>query len=105
MTSEALTQLLSRQDGQATSNGLDHTPIPDPSEEVVQLRCALVSNRRISLAMGILMRDQDIDESQAFASLRHVSQDTNRKLRDVAEDVIRQRGLRPNTRRAERLHS
>jgi hypothetical protein len=106
MPSEALTRLLSRQNGQATSNGLvDHTPIPDQSEEVVQLRSALMSNRRISLAMGILLRDQDIDESQAFAYLRHVSQDSNRKLRDVAEEVIHHRGLLPDTRRAERLHS
>ena len=110
MPSEALTRLLSGQDGQATSNGLvDHTPIsdpiPDPSEEVVQLRSALMSNRRISLAMGILMRDQDIDESEAFTSLRRVSQDSNRKMRDVAEDVIHHRGLPPDMGRAERLHS
>jgi hypothetical protein len=56
MPSEALTRLLGRQDGQATSNGLiDHTSTPDLSEEVAQLRCALMSNRRISMAMGILM--------------------------------------------------
>jgi len=106
MPSEVLARLLRRQDGHATSNGLvDHMPLPDPSEEVVQLRSALMSNRRISLAMGILMRDQDIDDSQAFTYLRRVSQDSNRKLRDVAEDVIHHRRLPPDMRRAERLQS
>ena len=89
MPSEALTRLLGRQDGQATSNGLiDHTSTPDLSEEVAQLRCALMSNRRISMAMGILMRDQNIDENQAFIYLRRVSQDSNRKLRDVADELV-----------------
>ncbi len=99
MPSESLTRLLGRKDGQATSNGLiDHTSPPDLSEEVAQLRCALMSNRRISMAMGILMRDQNIDESQAFIYLRRVSQDSNRKLREVADDVIQHRRLPPSMR-------
>jgi AmiR/NasT family two-component response regulator len=57
------------------------------------------------MAVGIVMRDQNVDEDQAFAYLRRTSQDSNRKLRDVAEDVIRDRWLPPDTRRAERLHS
>ena len=106
MPSEALARLLSRQNGQAAGNGLvDHTTTCDHSEEVDQLRTALMSNRRISLAMGILMRDQDIDERQAFAYLRRTSQDGNRKLREVAEDVIRHRRLPRGMRRAERLDS
>ena len=106
MPSEALARLLTRRDGQATSNGLvDHTSTSGESEEVDQLRYALMSNRRISLAMGILMGDQNIDESQAFTYLRRTSQDGNRKLREVAEDVIRHRRLPPGMRRAERLDS
>lgn len=112
MPSEALARLLRRQDGQATSNGLvDHASASgvseevEHSEEVEQLRSALMSNRRISLAMGILMRDQNIDESQAFTYLRRTSQDGNRKLREVAEDVIRHRRLPPAMRRAEGLDS
>jgi hypothetical protein len=106
MPSEALARLLSLQDGQATSNGLvDHASASGVSEEVEQLRSALMSNRRISLAMGILMRDQNIDESQAFTYLRRTSQDGNRKLREVAEDVIRHRRLPPGMGRAERLDS
>ena len=91
----------------ATSNGLaDHAAeTAPPSEEVDQLRAALVTNRRISMAMGILMRDRNVDEDQAFAYLRRVSQDSNRKLRDVAEDVIKHRRFMPGMERAERLPS
>jgi hypothetical protein len=104
MTSDALTGLLARQDGHAPGNGfIHHATAPDLSEEVVQLRAALVTNRRISMAMGILMRDRNLNEDGAFAVLRRISQDSNRKLRDVAEDVIHHRRIPPGSEGAERL--
>ena len=63
-----------------------------------------MSNRRIGMAMGILMRDRDVDEQEAFAALRRISQNSNRKLHDVAEDVIYQRRTPLDTRRAESSH-
>lgn len=107
MTSDALIRLLDLDDGHATSNGrVDFAaPSADPDQEVTQLRAALVSNRRISMAVGIVMRDQNVDEDEAFTYLRRASQDRNRKLRDVAEDVIRDRRFPTDMRRAERLHS
>jgi curved DNA-binding protein CbpA len=57
--------------------------------EVKQLQIARDSNRRIGMALGILMNQLDIDDEEAFDVLRRTSQNTNRKLRDVAEDVIR----------------
>jgi AmiR/NasT family two-component response regulator len=59
--------------------------------QVSQLKSALDSNRRIGMAMGIVMNQRHIDEAHAFDVLRWTSQNTNRKLRDVAEDVIRER--------------
>ena len=59
--------------------------------EVSQLRSALDSNRRIGMAMGIVMNQRRVDEMHAFDVLRRISQNTNRKLRDIAEDVIRDR--------------
>jgi hypothetical protein len=98
MASDALTRLKDSLSSRAIGNGfVDHPVAGVPSEEVEQLRSALVSNRRISMAMGILMRDRNIDEDQAFAYLRHMSQHSNRKLRDVAEDVIVYRRLPPRT--------
>jgi len=43
----------------------------------------------IGTAIGILMAVRGITEPEAFDLLRVVSQHTNRKLRDIAEDVVR----------------
>ena len=58
---------------------------------VSQLTVARDSNRRIGMAIGIVMNQRHIDEAHAFDVLRRTSQNTNRKLRDVAEDVIHER--------------
>ncbi|HEY8307856.1 MAG TPA: ANTAR domain-containing protein [Lapillicoccus sp.] len=107
MTSDALIRLPHLHDELSAGNGRTDlaAATAEPETEVAQLRAALVSNRRISMAVGIVMRDQNVDEDQAFAYLRRSSQDSNRKLRDVAEDVIRDLRSLPDTRRAERLDS
>jgi hypothetical protein len=106
MTSDALIRLVNCQDHHPATNGyVDGTPAPDLAEEVAQLRDALVSNRRIGMAMGILMRDRNVDEHEAFDALRRISQNSNRKLRDVAEDVIYHRRTPPETRQTEILTS
>ncbi|MGG5258297.1 GAF and ANTAR domain-containing protein [Phycicoccus avicenniae] len=48
---------------------------------------ALASNRTIGVAIGILMSRHRITREEALAMLRVVSQDTNRKLVQIAEDV------------------
>lgn len=53
-----------------------------------QLERALASNRKIGMAIGILMATDKVTDEQAFDLLRIASQNTNRKLRDVAADVI-----------------
>ncbi len=53
-----------------------------------ELQRALVSNRRIGMAMGILMERHRLTEEQAFDRLRDLSQRSNVKLRDVAEQLI-----------------
>ncbi len=57
-------------------------------EEASNLQLALQTNRQIGIAIGILMGRDLITAEQAFRELREVSQATNRKLRDVAQDVI-----------------
>jgi curved DNA-binding protein CbpA len=59
--------------------------------EVDQLRIARDSNRRIGMALGMVMNQLHVNDEQAFDVLRRISQNTNRKLRDVAEDVIQGR--------------
>jgi len=55
--------------------------------EVVNLKRALESSREIGVALGILMNEHKISRSRAFDLLRIASQNSNRKLRDVAADV------------------
>jgi AmiR/NasT family two-component response regulator len=57
-------------------------------DKIANLETALKSSRRIGMAMGILMAQFRIREEQAFDMLRDASQAHNRKLRDLAEDVI-----------------
>lgn len=52
------------------------------------LRTALDSNRKIGMAIGILMAEHRITDLQAFDLLRAASQRNHLKLRDIAEKVV-----------------
>ena len=67
-----------------------------------QLAAALVSNRRIGVAVGLVMVQQGCSESESFAALCRASMDTNRRVAEVAEDVISLRRLAPPPRSARR---
>jgi GAF domain-containing protein len=56
-------------------------------ERAAQLEEALASNRNIGVAMGVLMIQHKITRQQAFDLLRVASQNTNRKLADLAREV------------------
>jgi len=60
----------------------------DQAEQSVQLEQALSSRTVIDQAIGILMAQQQCTAEEAFALLRAHSQNNNRKLRDVAADLI-----------------
>jgi len=55
---------------------------------VEHLKHALQSNRGIGVAIGVLMATHKVTEQQAFDLLRIASQNSNRKLVDVAADVV-----------------
>jgi GAF domain-containing protein len=61
--------------------------------EEAQLRVAVLSKHLIGQAQGILMERYDLTSGQAFGVLRRYSQTANRKLREVAEQVVATRGL------------
>jgi len=54
---------------------------------------AMDARKLVGQAIGILMERFDLDDDQAFAVLRRYSQDTNTKLRDVADQLIQTREL------------
>lgn len=58
------------------------------TDRVKHLERALDSNRVIGTALGILMATQKITSEEAFMCLKRASQHSNRKLREIAEDVI-----------------
>lgn len=56
--------------------------------QVVHLRRAQVSNRRIGMAIGILMAQHRMTEAKAFDALRTASSHRNLRLYSIAEEVI-----------------
>lgn len=58
-------------------------------QEIAGLNEAMHSNRVIGVALGILVERYAISPEAAFAYLRRVSQDNNRKLRDLASELVR----------------
>jgi hypothetical protein len=57
-------------------------------DEAARLHVALGSSRQIGTAIGILMARELITSEEAFARLVEASQHLNRKLRDIAADVV-----------------
>ena len=55
------------------------------------LRAALENRAPIEQAKGIIMADHGVDADQAFALLRARSQNSNRRVRDLAADLIASR--------------
>jgi ANTAR domain/GAF domain len=56
-------------------------------ERAMNLERALESSRVIGIAVGVLMSQHKVSRSQAFDLLRTASQNSNRKVRDVASHV------------------
>lgn len=57
-------------------------------QEVADLREALEARKLIERAKGILMRRLNLTEEEAFRRLQRQSQETNRKLAQVAEAIV-----------------
>lgn len=57
-------------------------------QKATHLMTALQTNREIGVAEGVLMARYFLTREQAFDLLRHASQNSNTKLRDVASHVV-----------------
>ena len=62
--------------------------IRSAEDRAAGLERALASNRRIGMAVGILMSRHQLTEDEAIAMLRGHSQHRNIKMRELAETVI-----------------
>lgn len=80
---EAIAQVLSRHIAIAVTT----------ARRTENLTQAVDARKLVGQAMGILMERYDIDGDRAFAVLRRYSQDTNTRLRDVAQLLIDTRRL------------
>ncbi|ONI73850.1 hypothetical protein BWI15_10545 [Kribbella sp. ALI-6-A] len=60
----------------------------DTTDTRHNLQRAIEAQTRVGHAVGVLMERFTLDADQAFAVLRRYSQDRNRKLRDVAGEVV-----------------
>ena len=57
-------------------------------EHAENLEVALRSSRTIGAAIGIVMSHRNLSEHDAFEVLRQASMNNNRKLRDLANEVV-----------------
>jgi GAF domain-containing protein len=85
--------LLAALAGLAVSAARSHE---DEERRSENLNMALGTREVIGQAQGILMERERITSAEAFDILRHASQHLNRKLRDVAQDLV-DTGERPET--------
>ena len=58
------------------------------SEHAVNMALALQSSRTIGAAVGIIMAMRRVSEPVAFDMLKRESQDTNTKIRALAEQIV-----------------
>jgi hypothetical protein len=54
----------------------------------VQMEEALKSSRIIGAAVGVVMTSRGVSDAEAFAILKKASNDSNRKLRELASDLL-----------------
>ena len=57
-------------------------------QEVVNLERALASRELIGMAVGVIIARQRCTPDEAFDVLRRASQRENRRVRDIAEEMV-----------------
>ncbi|HJR44699.1 MAG TPA: GAF and ANTAR domain-containing protein, partial [Actinomycetota bacterium] len=83
--SQAIAEIFARQVTIALQNAETYLATRDLADG---LNTALQSRDMIGQAKGILMERENISDEEAFEMLKRISQNSNIKLRDVAQKVI-----------------
>jgi GAF domain-containing protein len=84
-TEEATAGLLAQQAAAVLANAVAFADVSQLNAQLVE---ALETRDLIGQAKGILMAREHCDANEAFDILRRASQRTNRKLRDIAGDLV-----------------
>jgi hypothetical protein len=101
---EGIADLQRRADDLEVQVGIDRELIIDlqadgllHAEQAANLEEALKSSRTIGAAIGLLMGSRDLDEERAFAVLKQVSRNSNRKLRELAAELVQNASRQSST--------
>jgi hypothetical protein len=97
---EQSTEVLARAEqtiAEIGASGVGNDRVASLTREVQGLRQAMESRAVIEQAKGIIMGATGCDADAAFGVLSKQSQYTNRKLRDVAEELVAQKTRRRNS--------
>ena len=97
-------ELVARVRAHYEMNQLRDLAVDEAETTVGQLRQALQSNRTIGTAIGVVMTRYELEPQQAFQVLVRTSQQNNRKLYDIAEELVRT-GVLPNVASSPLLNS
>jgi AmiR/NasT family two-component response regulator len=81
-------ELLARVRSNVELHRLRENAINDAENRTRQVRTALDSNRTIGTAIGVLMATYRLTARQGFQLLARASQNHNKKLRDISEQVV-----------------
>ena len=57
-------------------------------EELEQTKSTLADRKVIDKAKGIIMKQRGMDEAEAYKSLRKMAMDSNKRISEIAKDVI-----------------
>lgn len=84
-------------DGTTAALDLTGRPASRLRKEVAQLQAAMASRATIEQAKGIIMGATGCTPDEAFELLKRQSQHENRKLREVAEELVEAKVRRPGS--------
>ncbi len=57
-------------------------------EELEETKSTLADRKLIDKAKGIIMKQRGVDEAEAYKSLRKMAMDSNKRISEIAKDVI-----------------
>jgi len=67
---------------------LRYSELQNLKDELIRTKLTLVERKQIERAKGILMKQKSMDEEQAYQTLRQAAMSQNKRMIDVANNII-----------------